>query len=188
MKIGALLGFMFLILFGCNGTNEPRLPDISKAKAYQVISNNDFSFPGRKRLEQAIVSSASTFEERAQTAMQAAIDLQKKTKADVVSIWLEISPGLAGGGHQLATARYAPDGGGFSGDQDWKWEVEAAEQAPDPLSVKVGELWYQKRKAFAGQDGLTDEPKLKEFIAQKLGVNPDQVLLPWISTKEYRVK
>jgi hypothetical protein len=184
IAIWVLVGGLVLI-----GLIAPRSgsPDFTKAMPYQVMTYGDFSFPGRTRLEWGITSSARSFEERAQTAMKAAFDLQKKSKADVVSIWLEIGPAMAGAGHQLAIARYAPDGGGFSGDQKWIWEVEAAVQEPDPLEIEVGELWYQNSEAYRGLDGALDEPSLKAFIAEKLGVEKEKVSLPWITRNVYPV-
>lgn len=100
------------------------------AKVYEIISNEDSSFPGRKRLGISILSEAASFEERAQTAMKAAIDYQKITKADLVSVRLEPSKAMDGKGSPLAVADYAPDGKGISGDtsmsgNDWVWKVEA---------------------------------------------------------------
>ena len=108
----------------------------SSAKPYQIFHRGDFSFSGRDRVEWWITApEAKTFNDRGRTAMQAAIDLQKESRAHVVSIWLEASPGGAGKGQQLATAMYAPDGGGLSGTQGWKWQIEAAD-TPGPTTSR----------------------------------------------------
>jgi cell division protein FtsW (lipid II flippase) len=116
--------------------NNPPMATQTAAKPYRVFHRSDFSFPGRTRVEWWIMSpEAKTFEERGRTAMQAAIDLQKDSRAHVVSIWLEASPNIAGTGQQLATAMYAPDSGGLSGTQGWKWQIEAAD-TPGPTTSR----------------------------------------------------
>lgn len=164
-------------------------PDISKAKPYSVFNQKDLSVVGRNRLEWWIQSpEAKSFEERAQTAMKAAIDLQKKNAADFVNVWLEINPTLAGKGYQLAIARYAPDGKGISGTEELKWEVEAADVSTDSQEIAIGDLWYKNRDSFLRPDGLVDEPRIMVFIAKKLHISPDQVHLPWFTRKGYPVQ
>lgn len=172
---------------------EKKSIDLSKAKPYSIFHEGDFSFAGRKRMEWWVTSpEAKSFEERAQTAIKAAIDLQKKSNADMVSIWLEISPSIAGSGNQFAVARYAPDGAGISGVKkvdNWTWEVEATGDIPDQQSVTMAELWYHNRPSFLLKNGLTDEPKLKAAIAKKLGIKADQVGLKlWHQRKPYQVQ
>ena len=174
-------------------TPEKKSIDLSKAKPYSIFHEGDFSFPGRKRMEWWVISpEAKSFEERAQTAIKAAIDLQKKSNADMVSIWLEINPILAGTSNQFAVVRYAPDGAGFSGIKkvdNWIWEVEATGDIPDQQAVTMAELWYQNRPSFLLSNGLTDEPKLKAAIAKKLKIKTDQVGLKlWFQRKPYQVQ
>lgn len=99
----------------------------SEVKPYSVFHRGDFGFNGRNRLEWWITApEATTYEQRAVTAMQAAIDLQKESKAQVASIWLEVDPESVAKNKQLAVVLYSPDGGGLSGDDKWSWKVEAA--------------------------------------------------------------
>ena len=149
------------------------------------------SFAGRERIRWFIVSKAAataTFEERAQTAIRAAIDLQEKTGCDVAAVVLELSPKLVGTGHALALADYAPDGGGVSGKDDWRWRVEASDDRVEEVSVQIAELWYEHRSTFQTDEGLTDEPKLVSFLAKKLNLPEGEIRLPWVSRKEYRVQ
>lgn len=100
--------------------------DVSQAKDYQVISSEDFSFTGRKRVQINIAApDASNYEELAQTAIKAAMDFQKQQNADVVYIFLGDDIEMINNGDASAIARYAPDGGGNSGEQSWTWQVEA---------------------------------------------------------------
>lgn len=118
------------------GNNPPMAIPATVAKPYHVFHRGDFSFAGRSRVEWWITApEAKTFDDRGRTAMQAAIDLQKESRAHVVSIWLEASPTVAGKGQQLATALYAPDGGGLSGDQGWRWQIEAVD-TPGPTTSR----------------------------------------------------
>ncbi|MBN2427123.1 MAG: hypothetical protein JXK94_02175 [Deltaproteobacteria bacterium] len=94
------------------------LPNTSEAVSYQVVSMNDFSFPGRKRTEWIVAADVPSPEAIKQTATKAAIDLQEKDHAQVVSIFLVRKPGDQDG---LARMSYAVDGKGNSGEDNWKW-------------------------------------------------------------------
>lgn len=151
------------------------LPSLEQAKPYQLIDSKDFSFAGRKRIEAVIVSSANSKDERAQTAMKAAIELQQKTDADVTAILLEMDKHSIRQGNALALANYAPDNGGLSGDQNWTWEVEASDQPLAKLAINVITLWETSKNSFRKSDGLVDEPKLKAAIAKQIGISIEQV-------------
>jgi hypothetical protein len=161
-----------------SSSNAPNLPDISKAQPYTVISSKDTSIrASRKRRHIQITSTAISREERAQTAMKAAIDSQQELGLDMVEVWLEPDASLMGLGYQYAIARYAPDGRGFNPPQQWKWEVEASEQIVRPQALTIAKLWFQNRDSFQTKDGITDEPKLEAFIAKKLSIPTKQVNL-----------
>lgn len=183
------LGFIVLaVIFAfwinsCIGGDEDKRPE--HAKPYETISSEDFSFPGRKRYQFNIVApSASNFIEYSHTAIAAAQDKQKSTNGKVIYIFLEPSKVNMGKGSAYAIARYAPDGGGNSGDQDWKWKVEAVDKPFTDVELKTDQLWWSNRDQFQ-VDGLTDEPKLKAFIAEKLGITIDDVSLPFVNRKNY---
>ena len=158
---------------------------LPKGKAYKVLSDNDFSSHGRTRIDRGIATSATSMEERTQIAMQAALDLQKSSGADVVSIWLEINQDRAATSRQLTIIRYAPDGKGYSGSQDWQYAVEATNQNIGPFETQVGDLWYRYQEDYWDRNGKFDEEGLKTFISRELGVSVDQVTLPWIARITY---
>jgi hypothetical protein len=123
-KFVNLIFFSFLIAGIYVFYLEPKinnflLPDISRASAYEIVSTSNFSFPGRKRLSWNVSTSAITPEQIKQTAQKAAIELQKSSGAAVVDIFVARSPLDQDG---LAMITYAPDGKGYSGDQNWKWD------------------------------------------------------------------
>ncbi len=95
------------------------LPDTSKAVSYQVVSVSDFSFPRRKRTQWIVAADAPSPEAIKHTATKAAIDLQEKDHAQVVSVFLVRKPSDQDG---LARMSYAVDGKGNSGEDNWKWD------------------------------------------------------------------
>lgn len=156
-----------------------------QAQPYTVVGEDDFSFPGRTRIQFNIVSpSSETFQQYAHTAMKAAIDMQKETYSQVVYVFLESSPILHGKGYAYAIARYARDGGGNSGDQGWTWEVEAVKKPYSVQEIEIAELWWSNRDKFQ-KDGFTDEPKLKKFIANNMKIKVEEVSLPWPNRSAY---
>lgn len=192
MQIGNFkkLSTWLLIFFGILmivSALSPKTPQFPKAKPYEIIIRKDFSLNDRKRMECSIISQSELLDERAQTAMKAALDFQKETGADVVSVWYEISRDFAGKGLLLAVARYAPDGKGFSGDQKWKWEVEATSETPDKTTIEISKLWYQHRESFMDSNRFVDEDRLKRFISKKLQISSEKVNLPVYALQAYQI-
>lgn len=158
---------------------------------YEVVSLNEASIPGRRRMMARIVSPEAregTFEQRGETVMQAARQTQADTDADFVLVSLEPNERLLNLGYVLSIARYAPDGGGISGDENWTWQVESSHDSIDAQQIEIAEAWNEKRDDFQISDGLggtmTDEDALAEEIASDFGISPDEVRLPlfWLET------
>ncbi len=154
--------------------------DISKAKPYSIIGKDDISTPSRKRISVHIITKENnlTFEEKAQTVMKAAMNIQQDTEAKIVTVFLEISKESSGEGRILASAKYSPDNGGYSGDQGFTWEVRSSRKNPTAVQIKCLELWIKNRKDFQKDDGMTDEPRLVDYIADKLNISPEKVGIP----------
>jgi len=180
--IALIFGFGLVSSCGGDPAQPPKIsPQLlsGEAKPYAVISENDNSFSGRKRLIFGIFSTADTANSMALTVVQAARDLQKSTSADLVEICLYPSEKLAAiGDNYTAKALYAPDGGGSSGTQGWKWDVCAASQPYTQQEIKIGEEWWGNRKRFQLKNGGTDEPALKKFLSEKLGLPLNEIELP----------
>lgn len=159
--------------------NENKKPVIHK---YTIVNNRDYSFRGRKRLGWTITSpSAITKEDRAVTVMQAAKDLQQKTNADQVEIFLVIDGLDSAHGMPLAVVAYTPDGKGNSGNIDAPiWEVEVSEQNLTQLEKDITLSWYKHKQKFIKSDGLTDEKGLENAVSKELNIPVGQVNLPWI--------
>lgn len=164
---------------------DPAAVDLSQAKPYQVISDQDISARLIRPRHKAVIIApeASNFEQFAQTAMKAAIELRRNYQADVMHILLAPNKTMSTDGQFYATALFAPDNGGISGDQGWTWEVKAVEQPFTEQAIKTHELWYQHKNSYQ-VNGETDEPALVSFIANKLNASEDDIYLPiaWLET------
>jgi hypothetical protein len=164
---------------------ENNTPATDQAKPYTIIDRADAGFVGRDRYFIHITSTEATNRDQfAHTAIKAAIAIQKETRSDVVAVMLEPSVGSIGQGLPYAIVRYAPDGRGLSGEDDWTWEAEAAEKPLTKMEIAISELWWGNRDNFQ-VNGMTDEPAIMKWIASKLGIESSQVNLPFISRKAY---
>ena len=172
-------------------TSEKRHTSISKkltqTRPYEVFQEEDFSFPGRTRYTWRITSLASTFEERAHTAMKAALDLQRKTGCQVANVWMEINPKLSGAGYVLSQSTYAPDGRGNSGTDNWTWQVRSSNTTPDPISIKAGELLVFYHRNYQKRGIEVEDSRLREMIAEVIGIEPQDVRMPLVFCKDFDV-
>jgi hypothetical protein len=146
---------------------------------YTIVDAESGVVAGRKRVTANILApNATTFEQRGETIIAAAKDLQESESADVVAIFMIPSEKLIGEGVNLALVRYAPDGKGFSGDQDWTWEVQASQESVDPQAFKVRELFVEKSPEFQMETEFgpaVDEEAVTQAIADELGITVDEV-------------
>lgn len=157
-----------------------------QAHDYTVISQDDVSIPARRRVRFTIIApnaEAMTKEQRAELVSAVAIEQQKKTKAHLIDVWLEVSRTAAGKGRQLAMATYTPDGCGNGGDEcdGVQWSVEASDYQLSPTEMQIVDNWYAMRDAFRKENGLVDEPALQRAIGEKLGFTAAAITMPWIS-------
>lgn len=187
------LGFVVLVIImafwmnSCTSEDAPPPPSLklTNAKPYLVIGQKDNSFAGRKRLQFNITSSQSkTFSDLAETAIKAAIDKQIETSADVIYIYLEHSAKLSNKGIIYASASYAADGGGNSGDQDWTWKVTATDKVMTDQEVEIYTSWVTNKKDYL-IDGLVDEKSLKNQISKEIDLPIEQITLPLLNRKKY---
>lgn len=175
------LALIMLILVGCGSS-----PDISQAVEYQTIETKKHS-NNRHRVERSIFASeAKTKDQFAHTAIKAALDLQEETGAKVVIINLKEDHRLE---LALALAFYAPDGGGFNGNQGWTWDVKAVDKRHNEEKLRMSTLWWRNRDRFQKTDGYsgteTDEDALSQFIGKTMGIAPGKVTLAYSDQSEY---
>ena len=160
--------------------DEPASAEVNAdlvAVPYTVIDSDSNVIHGHKRIEVWIIAPlAKTFEQRGETVILAAQELQVAENADVVAVALEPSAALAGQGSALALARYAPDGKGY-GAQDWTWEVSSSRYPIDPQQLRIAEAWLEQKGSFQVDDGFggtkTDDDALSKAIAKDFGISPD---------------
>lgn len=163
------------------------LPQLNEAKDYKIMRKVDASI-GRNRYVLNISSpDAKTFEERAQTALKAAIEVQEQTGANVVAARLfiyelneatplEVMP-LA-----VARAEYSGDGKDWSGSgklRNGNWEVRASSLQITEQQLAIAKIWEDNDQNFQiddGQGGMqTDEKRLRKLIAKKLKMSEAEV-------------
>lgn len=191
----ATIVFFILAVATAPKHKEKQLDNISQTKTetqmttalpYEVLKIEDVSFPGRKRISSfiSINDTNPTFEEKAQTVIKAAKDITKKYKADEVTVVMEASKGAIGKGYSLAVCEYAPDGGGYSGDQNWTCKVTSSKNNPTTLEISILDHWYNERDRYQ-KDGMTDEDRLKAHLAKELNLPVEKISLPFIEMAEY---
>lgn len=167
---------MLFLLASCGGS----APETPHALPYIVIKTDDFSFPGRKRMNVAfyVEKKDSTFLERVHTAMKAAYDLQQKYDCDVATSWMAIGPSSSTvlGETLLSKAVFVPDGKGLSGKDPGKmWDVLGTEVTPTEDQEKLREaidVMYKKADTAGASHACTDLPALDCYrvMAEKLGL------------------
>jgi len=189
---GVVVGFavfVFVLIMGLAPDSKPtkKVTINGTAHPYKVAKEETYGFAGRDR-ERWIINSpqAITNEDRALTSIQAAKDLQDRTDADQVEIFLVID-GLDGAhGMPLAIAVYTPDGKGNSGeDNSPVWEVEASDQNLTAIQKRISVAWYEHKSKYLKDSGIVDEPRFVEFLSSTLNIPKEQATLPWINRSKF---
>lgn len=182
MIASVVLFFIVGLVGGPPPETSPEPASLGTAHQYTVIDDADVSFPGRTRLNRFISAPAAlSKEDRAETVMQAAKDLQAQKDADLVTIYLEVGLFAKGQGRSLAMATYIPDGCGNSGDDcdGVEWKVSASDYQLTEQELAIWKGWREHREQFI-EDGLVNESRLIAFLADQMNISEDQIDLPWI--------
>ncbi len=168
---------------------------LDQAQSYQLVQIEDTSVHRRQRVRAFIYSKAVSRAARVQTSMKAAVEVLQDTGVHFVQVFLLISPdtSLLGTGSYYANLSFAPDGGGVSGEKplrNGQWEAQVTDQVVDPVAVEMEKLWWANRGRFqkpADYGGTeTDEPALRGFIAEELGVQASEVSLVALWLEPYQ--
>ena len=162
-----------------------RLPDTPQADHYLVIGENDFSAGyGRVRKGWCITSEAKSFTARAQTAIQAAIDLQEQTGADYVSIKMTPIDKIGCGVYHAAMAEYSPDGGGPTGSEENRvWWVKASDVTLGAEARLVAIAWEEVRDKFEA-NGEVNIEAMTRYLSGQLNLTPQEVRDYWLECVE----
>lgn len=195
-KLTGYLGTLFtaLILAALMGieaygeqANLP-LPDTSRARPYVVVAADDFSAGyGRTRKSLCISSNVGSFAARAQTAIRAALDLQKDTGADYVQVAMTPIGDIGCSEYFTAIAEYSPDGGGVSGDaKNHYWMVQATDIVLDIEERLVLKAWQEAKPGFE-KNGEVDVEGMKNYLSKQLNLSPKEVEDFWLKGVEMKI-
>lgn len=147
--------------------------------SHQATENTSTASRKRARVLLTLNSDAApvTSENLAATCMAAAQYYAQQTGAQALGVFIYDQPGENWGHTQVASCNYAPDNGGFSGQQGWTWaDVQAADRTTTAQEKEIARLWNAMRGDFQ-KGGSTNEKALSAAIAKKLKISPDDVTL-----------
>ena len=188
----AVLAASVLVLHGCGGDKKDEKPAASSAKTleYSYFDFKKSEQGGRLRVQARIVPEAKDNINKmtlAATCMGAAKHLASESAAKVSSVFIMDQKAPPFAMRTIATCHYAPDGGGFSGEQKWTWDgVTAADRTTTESEKKISVAWAEMRGQYQ-KDGVTDEDALKKAIAKKYKMKADDVHLPYVSPEKVTV-
>ena len=141
-----------------------------------------------------ISKDASGFEEFAQTAAQAVLDLYDRYKADYSLVTL--LP-LAGIYISYAKASFAADGRGEEGmigaghEDDSYWTIQASDRELTNQELAIIELWSAKARDFPVGSPFSslpyDETALRQYIANTLKISYEEAQIPELKMTEYKL-
>ena len=192
LKARAAAAIMLCIIAcGCDGTKETikqqPSPDVSKAAPYRVLGKKTWSFMNAERGTVFIAAPGATgFEERAQTAMKAVLDLGEQYGLDDTEVLLLSDEKLLERGTQYARAVYRNDKARLPGQDTWN--VTSSDDVLTEKELAVARLWYENADRFNTKEGYTDHERLNRFIARQMHMREDEVDLPAPITRPYEPK
>lgn len=151
---------------------------MAAAVKYEVVKSENTSFASRTRLRAFIVApEAKTREQRAQTALKAAVDAQKETGVDHTSVQLMYARDAWTAGW-AAEAEYARDGNDLSGKTPLPhgvWSARATDLTRTDDDLKIVIAWDQKKEDFRKDDGILNERALRAAVAKELDTTASAV-------------
>lgn len=182
---------------GTTGQPEGTLR-LDHAKPYLVVGEGNLSNedPGRSVGLWYITSAeASGFEEYAQTAAQAALDLYTLYRRTFTSVLLIPQDGIL---INYAQANFATDGKGAAGmtgsapAAHGYWKVRSTIDPPlTEQQLAIAELWSAKQQDFPSTDMLSslsyDAEALRQYIADALNIPYSEVRMPYPQMREYEL-
>ena len=172
--------------------------EMSYAKPYLVLGEGNMVNERADRkvgLWFIVSKDATSYEEWAQTAIQAVRDLYCLYGRDYTSVDLIPNDKLEYA-IDYAQVSYASDGKGalgMTGDTPAKemyWKVRAAVQPLTRQELAIAELWSEKMRDFPNKNPISslsyDEKALRQYVADKLNISVAEVIFPQIIYKEYK--
>ena len=168
---------------------------LDQAKPYLIVSEGNLTNedPSRSVGLWLITSKdASSFEEYAQTAVQAVLDLYSLYKRDFTSVILIPRDGVE---IAYAHANFAADGKGAAGMTgsapavEHYWKIWTSDRELNEQELTVAELWSAKQQDFPQKNPLSsssyDAEALRQYIADTLNIPYAEVQMPELKMREY---
>ncbi len=169
-------------------------------RPYRVLSEGNLANEDTSRsvgLWFIISEEASGFDEYAQTAVQAVLDLYRLYGRDYTSVHLLPSDKLEYAGLSYAQANFAADGrgaAGMTGDAPAKegyWKVRAADRKLNEQELAIAELWQAKQQDFPQKNPWSslsyDEEALRHYIADTLSISYNEAQKSDLEMREYEL-
>jgi hypothetical protein len=150
----------------------------SAAVPCELVEVRDTSFPGRERRRAFIAAPVDlTVDQRAQTALVAAVEIQRNTGSAYVLVQMAFDSEAMSAGW-AAEAEYAPDGFDQSGEtrlRNGTWEASVSKLSPTADDLAIFRSWDKHRESYRGGDSMLDEGKLKLRIAKETGATAEAI-------------
>jgi len=189
---------MLVGMAACTGTNIPQETGrLGHARPYLVVSEGNLANedPSRSVGLWLITSEdASSFEEYAQTAAQAVLNLYNLYQKDFTAVRL-----IPGNGVDIAYAQanFAADGKGAAGmtgsapAKEHYWKVRASDRELTERELTIAALWSAKQQDFPQKipwSSLSyDAEALRQYIAAELDIPFDEVQMLQLELREYEL-
>jgi hypothetical protein len=198
----AILILTLLLGVGCKTQEIPEttsvsLAELNHAKPYSVLGEGNIANEKEDRtvgLWFIVAEDATSYEEWAQTAIQAVRDLYLLYGRDYTSVLLIPNDKLEYA-INYAVASYAADGKGALGmtgsapAKEMYWRVYATNHPCTDQELAIAALWFEKMQDFPSTNPFSslsyDEKALKQYIADTLGITYDEAVLPIIDYQDY---
>lgn len=146
---------------------------------YRVARVEHYNHFGRERIKVFILTDLKPFvSDRGSTAMNAARELVKKYRADIVSVHYKINHYLLDVTNAYAIVHFAPDGGGFSGHDGWTWKTFVDQRDYRSSDLTLIYRWENHKTAFKDEYGLTNDKQLRKFLSEKYGYSYEDTEFP----------
>lgn len=206
LKIATLVLIVLILVLGISCKTQETTPEplvyttateMSHAKPYAVLGEGNITNEAKDRtagLWFIIAEKATTYEEYAETAIQAVRDLYRLHGRVSTSVLLipnaELEYALS-----YAHASYAADGKGALGmtgsapAKEMYWRVYATDHPCTEQELTIAELWWKKMPDFPSKNPISslsyDKDALRQYVADTLGIPIAEVVFPEVSYRDY---
>ena len=160
---------------------------------FKIFDNTDFGFYGRSRQRiHVLAPTATTREDRIATLVDAVAEFYRKDYPDFISAMLfgGSFESESGGYNPIAMIDYVPDGCGLSGD-DCTGEIWVDARASDVTytaeQVAIEQAWKTHREDFLDTNGMLQEGRLTEFLAQEFNTTSDHIKLSFVILEDMKL-